>query len=270
MDRCFGSWWNGAVEETVDASDMFKRIAFEYSSACGDCSESSHPFSFVFLLDLLRRPMLMLKRYLLCSFPVLSALMRDSGSRGLSSILPSTSLTFSSRLPAGISQADFLPPQPHLPLTKKWGDTDFSLANVVGSVGDVDLRKWALQLIARYQYSLGMPISLAPPDHTIRSLSVSSTPFLLPLSFLPSIDVGSQSYEFAQIHYAADLASVEKAVAPGSSVTALVINDDIEGTDEQQDQAAWGLTDFLERTWPTPAWYERLEEHMWVGEREKQ
>jgi hypothetical protein len=92
--------------------------------------------------------------------------MQDSGPRGLSSILPSTSPTFSSPLPVGISPKDFLSPQPQLPLSKEWRDTDFSLVNVIGNVGDVDLRKWALQLIARYQYSLGKRTSFATDDRT--------------------------------------------------------------------------------------------------------
>jgi hypothetical protein len=67
------------------------------------------------------------------------------------------------------------------------------------------------------------------------------------------------------IRSARDLASVRKAIARDSSVSALVINDDIEGTDKEQDTAAWRLTDLLKRTWPTPAWYERPEHQEYAG-----
>ncbi|KAL7417606.1 hypothetical protein BDY24DRAFT_375433 [Mrakia frigida] len=103
--------------ETTSSTDAFKRLAFEHTE-CGDC--------------------------------ILQALARASGPRGLSALLPATDISFSPTHHSSISQ-------PHLPLTKLFEGTDFSLDNVVRSPKreTVDLRVWCLRLIARYQYTEG-------------------------------------------------------------------------------------------------------------------
>lgn len=125
LDVCFGIFWTEQAD--VAAVEMFKRIAFVYRT-CGD--------------------------------QILAALISRSGQSGLSAILP----------PAGIllTVADPLPSalQPHMPLTTTWKATDFNLRTVVRSQqGEVDLRIWALRLIARYQYASGASavVSLSAP-----------------------------------------------------------------------------------------------------------
>ena len=53
-----------------------------------------------------------------------------------------------------------------MPLTKTWKATDFNLRAVIRSHGaEVDLRTWALRLLARYQYTSGAcAAALSPPS----------------------------------------------------------------------------------------------------------
>lgn len=39
LDHCFDGWWSGQ-EQTVDASEMFARLAFGEATKCGDCRRS--------------------------------------------------------------------------------------------------------------------------------------------------------------------------------------------------------------------------------------
>lgn len=92
---------------------------------------------------------------------VMTALIADSGPAGLSSLLPSPSSPFILPRPDP-SNPPLLHRQPHMPLTSDWKSTDFSLPAVVGLTGlgsgsddgdrEVDLRKFCLELIARYRY----------------------------------------------------------------------------------------------------------------------
>ncbi len=93
---------------------------------------------------------------------VIRALITASGTKGLSAFLP----TFGTRSKRAAFRNSTTPPPPHLPLTKTWQDTDFSLEAVVlpGSDlletgpspdGSVDLRIWAMKLLSRYAYVIG-------------------------------------------------------------------------------------------------------------------
>lgn len=101
------------------------------------------------------------------SLSVLSAIVAKSGTKGLSALLPTPSHSYT--LPADVAQSlneqkqeqphlkhDV---QPHMPMTPRWNETDFSLAGVIAltnpaspETATVDLRTFTLQLIARYQH----------------------------------------------------------------------------------------------------------------------
>lgn len=151
MHVCFSDFWTAGL--TSSANDIFKRIAFEHPE-CGDC--------------------------------LLSSLIRASGPRGLSILLPPL-------LPP--SEASHPPKDiPHMPLTKTWKETDFSLASVVPDALTVDLRVWCLRLLARYQYSLG-----------------------------------EQTHLFAQVNFPEDIHAVGDQLER-TPVSTLVLNDDLDGT----------------------------------------
>ncbi len=74
---------------------------------------------------------------------VLSALTRHSGSLGISAILPDTSIKYVVQDKTIVKHA--YEEQPHMPLTREWKRTDFSVKGVLG-VGKwgrkVDLKDW--------------------------------------------------------------------------------------------------------------------------------
>lgn len=82
-----------------------------------------------------------------CGDCVLSAVVAASGPAGLSALLPSP--------PSDVDTKDAVVDVPHMPLTKDWRTTDFTLRAIVPDVETIDLRAWCLRLLARYQYSLG-------------------------------------------------------------------------------------------------------------------
>ncbi|OSX57791.1 hypothetical protein POSPLADRAFT_1067806 [Postia placenta MAD-698-R-SB12] len=124
------------------ASDVFRRIAFE-AHECGDC--------------------------------VMSALVRASGTLGMSAFLPSEDRELRS--------AEFEDPPverstseiPHLPLVQTWEEGDFSLQGVMGAAHEQNVRMWTLQLIQRYRYVIGKTASsferLENPDQTRDTVS---------------------------------------------------------------------------------------------------
>lgn len=125
MDDCFSSWWRQShvkgTEATMSAEQAFRRIAFE-KPWCGDC--------------------------------MLSALTRHSGSLGISAILPDTSIKYVVQDKTIVKHA--YEEQPHMPLTREWKRTDFSVKGVLG-VGKwgrkVDLKDWCERLIGRYAWT---------------------------------------------------------------------------------------------------------------------
>jgi hypothetical protein len=115
LDLCFGPFWTDQAD--VSAVEMFKRITF-INRTCGD--------------------------------QLLSALINRSGSAGLSSLLPPAGIALAIAEPLSVAL------QPHMPLTTTWQATDFNLRIVVRShEAEVDLRTWALRLLARYQHASG-------------------------------------------------------------------------------------------------------------------
>ncbi|KZT09090.1 uncharacterized protein LAESUDRAFT_722792 [Laetiporus sulphureus 93-53] len=112
FDECF------SPNASNRASDIFKGIAFD-KLQCGDC--------------------------------VIKALVRASGSQGLSAFLPLPELVMPpvAAPAAGTHRTD---EEPHLPLVHDWHDGDFSLRAVVGTTHNVNVRQWILQLMQRYRY----------------------------------------------------------------------------------------------------------------------
>ncbi|KZT09088.1 uncharacterized protein LAESUDRAFT_537492 [Laetiporus sulphureus 93-53] len=103
------------------ASDIFKGIAFD-KMQCGDC--------------------------------VIKALVRASGSQGVSAFLPLPKLVMPP-VTAPAAGAPRIDDEPHLPLVHDWHDGDFSLRAVVGTTHEVNVRHWILQLMQRYRYVIG-------------------------------------------------------------------------------------------------------------------
>ena len=115
------------------AADMFTHIAFA-KPACGDC-----------LID---------------------ALITASGPRGLAAFLPSHNQVFH---PPQREARMWDREEPILPMTNRWQDADFSIANVVRAGqdiwageqpragGGVSLRDWSIKLLSRYAYIYGEP-----------------------------------------------------------------------------------------------------------------
>jgi len=129
--------------EGSKASEVFTNVAFQ-KTACGDC--------------------------------IIRALVRESGTLGLSAFLPDAARTFPERASTELSYPYQVPP--HLSLAPSWKAANFSLAAVLlqwthGPIdvpldGDpgfdaqwreaafkVHVRKWALQLLHRYRFVIG-------------------------------------------------------------------------------------------------------------------
>ncbi|CDZ96700.1 hypothetical protein [Phaffia rhodozyma] len=184
LGKCFGPFWTMKMNTT--AENAFKRLTFLYPE-CGEC--------------------------------ILSALVRDSGPKGIASILPDRNATF---IPTQILKKEI---QPHMPLTKEWRPTDFSREAVItGTVEDepVNLRKWALRLIARYQYS-----------------------------------TGENEFEFSMIHNPDDLKATNDRLTHNKGISSFVLNDDLEGPPDVLDVSIRLIRSFLENRWHLKAWWER-------------
>lgn len=84
---------------------------------------------------------------------VIQALVAKSGRTGLFEFFPSSEIVI-----AGVTSD---PKVAHLPLTRTWGEADFSVASVMGVSEDtndgqaVNLREWSMRLLSRYPYVLG-------------------------------------------------------------------------------------------------------------------
>lgn len=86
---------------------------------------------------------------------VINALLRASGPVGLSAFLPPLERTY----PPFDARN---PPRPipeevpvHLPLTKVWQTTDFTLHSCLQARGPVHVREWVLRTMSRYKYVVG-------------------------------------------------------------------------------------------------------------------
>jgi len=119
--------------ETHSANDIFKHMAFA-KRECGDC--------------------------------LITALVSASGDRGLHAILPNEDAVYHPSEGAGNGIWDTT--EPVLPLTKTWEEASFGLDDVIRIGSDVwpgeeeevsgtsvNLRKWCLKLLTRYNYAMG-------------------------------------------------------------------------------------------------------------------
>lgn len=127
LNECFGPWWTGELA-TVSAVDMFKRLTFLNGGKCGDC--------------------------------MLNAVIAHSGGYGLSSLLPEAGITYQIPADSLVEHSPNVPFDlaPHMPITPEWMETKFALGDVLAGTNPskpdekIDLRKWSLRLIARYQF----------------------------------------------------------------------------------------------------------------------
>lgn len=142
LPRCsidYGMCFTDDGKLLKSASEVFKHIAFERPQ-CGDCSMC--PFT----SRCARLPTTCI---------VTIAIVAASGELGLETFLPS-----SDRIIPGMSKL-FVPQEdeedvPHLPLTDRWEDGRFALADVVGSHRRTNVREWTVKLLQRYRFVIGM------------------------------------------------------------------------------------------------------------------
>ena len=121
------------------ATDVFTNIAFRQPK-CGDCGTLLPPRPrFLHLADLARTL-------------VIQALMKASGTLGLEAFLPSPERA----LPLAQEDLSYDDNEvPHLPLTPRWEDGQFSLLSVMGASRELNVRAWTLRLLQRYRFVIG-------------------------------------------------------------------------------------------------------------------
>jgi 3-O-alpha-D-mannopyranosyl-alpha-D-mannopyranose xylosylphosphotransferase len=123
--------------DSYSANDIFKHIAFQ-ERECGDC--------------------------------LITALVSASGERGLHAILPDEEAVYHPPVDAG--RGIWETTEPILSMTKTWEEAEFGLEDVIRTGSDVwgdevptdreagiNLRKWCLKLLTRYNYALGRSLS---------------------------------------------------------------------------------------------------------------
>jgi 3-O-alpha-D-mannopyranosyl-alpha-D-mannopyranose xylosylphosphotransferase len=119
--------------DSFSANEIFKHMAF-VERECGDC--------------------------------LITALVSDSGDRGLHTILPNENVVY--HPPMGAGEGVWDTTEPVLPMTKTWEEANFDLKAVIRTGSDVwgeeqvkaiksgiNLRKWCLKLLTRYHYAMG-------------------------------------------------------------------------------------------------------------------
>lgn len=146
-EKCFGSH--------KEASAVFKHVAFD-ATECGDCSTHLNFLSLALPLNV---------------FTVINALLRASGTVGLSAFLPPAERVYSPSDPYGSPTPIPGDAPVFLPLTNNWRTTDFTLHNRLRAWGPVRVREWVLRVMCRYKYVVGASFFLR-----------SSPPSLSPLS----------------------------------------------------------------------------------------
>jgi 3-O-alpha-D-mannopyranosyl-alpha-D-mannopyranose xylosylphosphotransferase len=157
------------------------------------------------------------------------ALITASGPLGLSAFLPDRQSTFVNR--AGTKRIHMTPV---LPVTDTWQAADFSLERVMSETeraGPVDLRRYTVRLLSRYQY-----VSGKYNDTWCRSVLMT----------------GRSQTEFHMLvnpdHAARALSTINpKAVMLG-------LNDNIE---RDADDAKRVLTEWFQQRWPVKTQWER-------------
>ncbi|WWD21565.1 hypothetical protein CI109_106051 [Kwoniella shandongensis] len=136
--------------KTSSASDMFKHLAFAQPQ-CEDC--------------------------------LIRALVKASGARGLDAFLPSSKQVFYP--PEEHGDEKWRRTEPILPLVSSWSEGDFSLAANVRkgqdvwegtearADGGVELRRWCIKLLSRYNYVWAETPSRFSPIHSTTQLSMA-------------------------------------------------------------------------------------------------
>ncbi|OCF45807.1 hypothetical protein I317_00295 [Kwoniella heveanensis CBS 569] len=145
FDQCLPPSFFTNASTPISADGMFAHLAFARPE-CGDC--------------------------------LISALVRKSGERGLDAFLPSKEQIYHSSARDNSTRAGWRRSEPILPMVNDWRIADFSLgANVRSgqdvwqgaerrSDGGVELRRWCIKLLSRYNYIYGGTASLFAPIHT--------------------------------------------------------------------------------------------------------
>lgn len=180
FDKCLPTGFFDDEDAEFDAAEMFKRLTFE-EYRCGDC-----------LID---------------------ALVLASGERGLDAFLPAADKLFS---PHERESQMWERPEPILPLTGTWQESDFSLAANVrwgqdewaridrkDSSEQVNLRDWSVKLLSRYAYVYGRCPSVIDRSH------VAVTPS-----------------RFAMVHSSIQMHNAVKFLTEDKSLALACINDD--------------------------------------------
>ena len=97
---------------------------------------------------------------------MIAALVKASGRQGLSAFLPPEErVVQTSRHGADADTA-----VPHLPLVDNWQKGDFALESVMGNSHETSVRQYALQVLHRYRYVIGM---CAPRSASLSSVSLT-------------------------------------------------------------------------------------------------
>ncbi|WVF69715.1 hypothetical protein IAT40_004494 [Kwoniella sp. CBS 6097] len=146
FDQCLPPSFFTNASTPISAEAMFTHLTFA-KPECGDC--------------------------------LINALVRKSGERGLDAFLPLKDEVFYPQADAEEqSSAEWRRSEPILPIVNDWRIADFSLRGNVRSGqdiwagaekrvdGGVELRRWCIKLLSRYNYVYGGTASLFAPMHT--------------------------------------------------------------------------------------------------------
>lgn len=180
--KCFVS---PAGKPFTTASELFKHVAFR-EPQCGDC--------------------------------MTLALVRASGELGLEAFLPSGDRVVSP--PLGNDRSpEYVDPTPHLPLSDRWEDGEFALAEVLRGTTDTNVRAWTLRLLDRYRFVIG-----DTPAH------------------------------FAMLSGPSAFSTMLKHLQKHPDIALLCVNDDVAIDD---DKVAAAFQQWARERWSTPAAWER-------------
>jgi 3-O-alpha-D-mannopyranosyl-alpha-D-mannopyranose xylosylphosphotransferase len=160
---------------------------------------------------------------------VIMALVTASGPLGLSAFLPDRQTTFVNR-----AETKRIHMTPVLPVTDTWPAADFSLERVISETeeaGPVNLRRYTVKLLSRYQY-----ISGKSNDIWCKSLLIT----------------GRSETEFHMLNNPDHAARVLSTINP--TAVMLGLNDNIE---RDADDAKRVLTEWFQQRWPEKTQWER-------------
>ncbi|WWC86837.1 uncharacterized protein L201_001716 [Kwoniella dendrophila CBS 6074] len=145
LDQCLPSGFLTDSNINYTSEEIFKLMTFKEPS-CGDC--------------------------------LIHALINQSGERGLEAFLPSPEqVHYPASTNENSEKRDWITTEPILPLTNSWENSDFSIESNVfegqdvwsGSPkridGGIELRRWVIKLLSRYNYVFASTPSLFSPIH---------------------------------------------------------------------------------------------------------